>query len=94
MKDELDFDVQTLRYVNIGRSKHRGIEVGIRMNALRYGSAFANYTLQRVTAEMSYATVASATRLTPSRVANRSVASVQPVQPAPPFHGFDPVYCA
>jgi iron complex outermembrane recepter protein len=49
MKDELDFDVQTLRYVNIGRSKHRGIETGLRVDALRRGAAFLNYTLQRVT---------------------------------------------
>ena len=51
MKDELDFDVQTLRYVNIGRSKHRGVETGIRVDALGRGAAFLNYTLQRVTAE-------------------------------------------
>jgi outer membrane receptor protein involved in Fe transport len=51
MKDELDFDVQTLRYVNIGRSKHRGVEAGIRMDAIGRGSVFLNYTLQRVTAE-------------------------------------------
>lgn len=30
MKDELDFDVQTLRYINIGRSRHRGVEMGAR----------------------------------------------------------------
>ena len=29
MRDELDFDVQTLRYVNIARSRHRGAEVGV-----------------------------------------------------------------
>ena len=51
MKDELDFDVQQFKYVNIGRSKHRGIETGVRLDALRRGAAFLNYTLQRVTAE-------------------------------------------
>lgn len=29
MKDELDFDLQQFRYVNIGRSRHRGAEVGL-----------------------------------------------------------------
>ncbi|HEX6315647.1 MAG TPA: TonB-dependent receptor, partial [Gemmatimonadaceae bacterium] len=29
MRNELDFDVQTLRYINIGRSRHRGAEVGL-----------------------------------------------------------------
>ena len=28
MRDELDFDVSTFRYVNIGRSLHRGVEFG------------------------------------------------------------------
>jgi outer membrane receptor protein involved in Fe transport len=51
MKDELDFDVQTLRYVNIGRSRHRGIEAGLALSGLGAASAFANYTLQAVTAK-------------------------------------------
>src|SRR5688572_33006375 len=34
MKDELDFDVQSLRYVNIGRSRHRGIEAGVTLSGL------------------------------------------------------------
>lgn len=50
MKDELDFDVQTLRYVNIGRSRHRGIEAGFTLSGPGVASAFANYTLQAVTA--------------------------------------------
>jgi outer membrane cobalamin receptor len=29
MRNELDFDVQTLRYVNIARSRHRGAEAGL-----------------------------------------------------------------
>jgi vitamin B12 transporter len=28
MRDELDFDVATFRYINIGRSLHRGVELG------------------------------------------------------------------
>jgi iron complex outermembrane recepter protein len=50
MKDELDFDVTQFKYVNIGRSKHRGVEAGLQLNAPRT-SAFLNYTVQRVTAE-------------------------------------------
>jgi iron complex outermembrane receptor protein len=50
MKNELDFDIQTLRYINIGRSRHRGVETGIRIQGPRAASIFANYTLQDVTA--------------------------------------------
>jgi iron complex outermembrane recepter protein len=48
MRDELDFDVQELKYVNIGRSRHRGIESGVNV-ARGMISGFANYTLQDVT---------------------------------------------
>ena len=51
MKDELDFDVASFKYINIGRSKHRGIEAGLRLNNTQRYAAFLNYTLQRVTAE-------------------------------------------
>jgi outer membrane receptor protein involved in Fe transport len=50
MKDELDFDVETLRYVNIGRSRHRGVEAGLALSGLGPASLFVNYTLQAVTA--------------------------------------------
>lgn len=46
MRDELDFDVQTFRYVNIGRSRHRGIEAAVNVDASGGWGAFANYTLQ------------------------------------------------
>ncbi len=46
MKDELDFDVQTLRYVNIGSSRHRGVEAGIVVRGPAGATLFANYTLQ------------------------------------------------
>ncbi|HKS05376.1 MAG TPA: TonB-dependent receptor [Gemmatimonadaceae bacterium] len=46
MKDELDFDVNTFQYVNIGRSRHRGVEVGTRLIGPRDATAFANYTFQ------------------------------------------------
>jgi iron complex outermembrane receptor protein len=45
MRNELDFDVQTLRYVNIARSRHRGTEAGL--NVTRgITSAFASVSLQ------------------------------------------------
>ncbi|HEX6938078.1 MAG TPA: TonB-dependent receptor [Longimicrobiales bacterium] len=50
MEDEIDFDVATLRYVNIGRSRHRGIEAGLGVRVLERGSAFLNYTQQRAVA--------------------------------------------
>ena len=46
MKDELDFDLQTLRYVNIGSSRHRGIEAGVVLSGPAGVSIFANYALQ------------------------------------------------
>jgi outer membrane receptor protein involved in Fe transport len=46
LSNELDFDVQALRYVNIGRSRHRGLEVGMTLSAPPGISAFANYALQ------------------------------------------------
>ena len=49
MRDELDFDVATLKYVNIGRSRHRGLEAGAEWSAADRWSAFTNYTLQDVT---------------------------------------------
>ena len=45
MRDELDFDVQTLKYVNIGRSRHRGAEAGLTLTGAN-ASAFASLTLQ------------------------------------------------
>ncbi|HEX7119578.1 MAG TPA: TonB-dependent receptor [Longimicrobiales bacterium] len=51
MEDEIDFDIATLRYVNIGRSRHRGIEAGFSLRALA-GSAFLNYTHQSAIARV------------------------------------------
>lgn len=51
MRDELDFDIQTFRYVNIGESRHRGLETGLKLSGPHVSSAFINYTLQNVTAE-------------------------------------------
>jgi outer membrane receptor protein involved in Fe transport len=46
MRDELDFDVQNFRYVNLGRSRHRGVEAAVNVEAAEGWTAFANYTLQ------------------------------------------------
>lgn len=46
MEDELDFDVPTLRYVNIGRSRHQGVEAGVTVNGPGSAAAFLNYTRQ------------------------------------------------
>ena len=45
MKDELDFDVQSLKYVNIGQSRHRGLEAGLSLSASNV-SGFLSMTLQ------------------------------------------------
>lgn len=49
MVDELDFDVQQLRYVNLGRSRHDGIETGIQASRADIGSLFITYSLQDAT---------------------------------------------
>lgn len=49
MKDELDFDVQQFKSVNIGESRHRGIESGLKLFVGSGLTAFFNYTLQDVT---------------------------------------------
>ena len=45
MRNELDFDVQTLKYVNIARSRHRGAEAGVTWNQ-GIVSAFASLARQ------------------------------------------------
>lgn len=53
VEDELDFDLATLRYVNIGKSRHRGIETGVKLHGLpAAGTLFLNYTLQEATARV------------------------------------------
>lgn len=49
MTDEIDFSFETFSNVNIGESRHRGVETGIRIAQNNVGSAFLNYTLQDVT---------------------------------------------
>ncbi|HSL72415.1 MAG TPA: TonB-dependent receptor, partial [Longimicrobiales bacterium] len=50
LRDELDFDVATFRYENIGRSRHRGIEAGVALHGPGLLSGFTNYTWQAATA--------------------------------------------
>ena len=52
MVDELDFDVQQLRYMNIGRSRHDGLEAGIQASRAGRGSAFVTYSLQDATSRV------------------------------------------
>ena len=46
MKDELDFDLKQLKYVNIGKSRHQGIEAGLKFTVKSNLSLFLNYTHQ------------------------------------------------
>ena len=48
MRDELDFDVEAFRYVNIGKSRHRGAEAGLEVEGDR-ASALLSYALQAAT---------------------------------------------
>jgi iron complex outermembrane receptor protein len=50
MRDELDFDLASFRYVNVGRSQHEGIELGARVEAPIGTSMFASLTRQSVIA--------------------------------------------
>jgi outer membrane receptor protein involved in Fe transport len=49
MRNELDFDLQSFRYVNLGRSRHRGVEAGVTLDAPSAMSGFVNYTQQDAT---------------------------------------------
>ena len=49
MRDELDFDLQTFKYVNIARSRHRGFETGLTVSQ-GISSLYASLTLQDVVA--------------------------------------------
>jgi outer membrane cobalamin receptor len=52
MRNELDFDLQKFKYVNLGSSRHRGLETGLTLDGPASVSAFANVTLQRVTSRV------------------------------------------
>jgi len=49
MRDEIDFDLQTFSYGNIGRSRHTGIEAGLDLQGPAGAGASATYTLQSAT---------------------------------------------
>jgi outer membrane cobalamin receptor len=49
MRDEIDFDLATLRYVNIARSRHVGLEAGLRLTGSSGVSAFVTAATQSVT---------------------------------------------
>ncbi|MGH7652408.1 MAG: TonB-dependent receptor [Gemmatimonadaceae bacterium] len=50
MRDELDFDLTTFRYINIGRSLHRGGEVGVTWEMPGKWLAFGNFSQQQAVA--------------------------------------------
>lgn len=49
IENEIDFSFETFSNVNIGKSRHRGVEAGLSLERAGWGSVFANYTLQDVT---------------------------------------------
>ena len=53
MRNELDFDLQKFKYVNIGSSRHRGVETGLTLTGPAALTAFANITLQKVTSRVA-----------------------------------------
>ncbi len=50
MRDELDFDINAFHYINIGRSRHRGAELGFTAEAADRWFVFGNFTQQQVLA--------------------------------------------
>ncbi|MGH7577539.1 MAG: TonB-dependent receptor, partial [Longimicrobiales bacterium] len=52
IRDEIDFDIASFGYQNIGRSRHRGIEAGLDLRGVRPYSAFVRYALQAVTSRV------------------------------------------
>ena len=48
MRDELDFDVEAFNYVNIGKSRHRGVEAGLEIEG-GPASVLLSYSLQAAT---------------------------------------------
>ncbi len=49
MTDEIDFSFEAFRNVNIGKSRHRGVEAGLKAYVQDRATVFVNYTLQAVT---------------------------------------------
>jgi outer membrane receptor protein involved in Fe transport len=51
MEDEIDFDLQQFKYVNIGKSNHQGLELGLKFQWLAGTTTFINYTNQAATSQ-------------------------------------------
>jgi outer membrane receptor protein involved in Fe transport len=51
MRDELDFDLSLFRYVNVGRSEHKGVELEARADGWAGTSVFATLTRQNIVAK-------------------------------------------
>jgi vitamin B12 transporter len=51
MKDEIDFDLQQFKYVNIGKSRHQGLEAGFRLQITPQVNTFINFTHQEATSQ-------------------------------------------
>ena len=49
LENEIDFDINTFGYNNIGESQHRGLELGANLNAPQNITLFGNYTMQAAT---------------------------------------------
>lgn len=49
MTDELDFQIETFQYENIAESRHRGMELGVKLDMGQEAALILNYTLQSVT---------------------------------------------
>jgi outer membrane cobalamin receptor len=49
MENEIDFSFETFSNVNIGKSRHNGLETGLSFGKSGLGNVFANHTLQDVT---------------------------------------------
>ena len=51
LKNEFGFSLQEFRYVNIGESRHRGIETGLKLYIKSGANIFLNYTHQSATSQ-------------------------------------------
>lgn len=52
LKDELDFSLEKFRYVNIGKSRHQGVEAGLKFYIKSSANIFLNYTHRSATSEL------------------------------------------
>jgi outer membrane receptor protein involved in Fe transport len=52
LRDELDFDLETFQYENIGKSRHDGLETGLSIRGPGSLALFGNYTLQSATSRV------------------------------------------